>query len=90
VGGLLEQDLGITRNVFEDVLKLQEVLTGKTFDREVIWQQLTQIFQAEPGHGSRGRSASKRLQRALQEAEEQGIVLPTLLDISRVDDVEAC
>jgi hypothetical protein len=88
VGGLLERDLDLTRSVFEDVLKLQEALTSESFNRDAIWEQLTEIFRAEPEHGSRGRSASKRLQRALQQADGQGLELSRLLEISRANHLQ--
>jgi hypothetical protein len=82
VGGLLEQDHALTRAVYEDVLGLQEALTGMRFEKENLWRQLAEIFHAEPGHGSRGRSAAQRLRRAIGEADSIGVTVGTLKRIS--------
>jgi hypothetical protein len=85
VGGLLDDHLELTRDVFEDVLRLQEALSGRTFDSDKMWEQLVQISRADPGHGSRGRSAPERLGRALGQAESIGLQLAALRRIKQSD-----
>lgn len=83
VGALLKQDRELTRAVFNDVLALQEELTGRQFHGESMWQELEEIFESRPGHGSTGRSAPQRLKRALEQAESVGLELDALQSISR-------
>jgi ketopantoate reductase len=82
IGGLLEQDRALTEAVFEDVLGLQEALTGMRFEKGSMWRELTEIFQEEPGQASRGRSAPQRLHRAIAEADRIGVTVKTLKRIS--------
>ena len=81
VGGLLEENYDLTRRVFEDVLALQEALTGRSFEASKMWSRLEQIFREAPEHGSRGRSAPQRLDRALEESESLGLELTSLIEI---------
>lgn len=83
VGGLLEQDLKLTEEVFDDVMTLQQSLTGRAFDRDTLWKEMVSIIHSDPEHGSRGRSAPQRLVRALQQAEAMGLELETLSKISQ-------
>lgn len=85
VGRLLDDHQELTRDVFEDVLKLQEALSGRKFASDEMWKQLVQISRADPGHGSRGRSATERLERALGQAESLGFQLAALRRIKQND-----
>lgn len=82
VGGLLEENYNLTRRVFEDILTLQEALTGSSFEASKMWRRLEQIFREAPEHGSRGRSAPQRLKRALQDADRKDCKLGSLTDIA--------
>jgi len=87
VGRLLEDDRELTEEVFDDVLKLQQSLTGRIFDQDEMWQEMVDIFRSDPDHGSRGRSALQRLERALRQAEAAGLELERLRTISQGAEV---
>lgn len=82
VGGLIELNPELTEAVFADVLAIQEALTDKYFDRGSMWQELKEIFRAQPDHGARGRSALQRLERAIVEADSHNLEVPALRGIA--------
>ncbi len=61
-----------------DVIRLQEALTGRRFEREALFAAMVEAFEGDPSHGCVGRSAPARFARALAEAERRGLDLPTL------------
>ncbi len=82
VGELWFEHPVFTREVANEVIDLQEALTGQTFDRERLIQAMLTAFEGDPEHRCMGRSAPQRLKRALKHAEEQGLALPTLTQIA--------
>jgi hypothetical protein len=48
-----------------------------------MWEKFMIIFRSAPAHGSRGRSAPQRLERALKQADSFGFELTTLRKISQ-------
>ena len=70
------------RNVVAEVLDIQEYLVGAPIDRERAFAGMVAAFEADPDHGATGRSATRRLERALRHAEEAGIETPTLQAIA--------
>ncbi|WP_419603410.1 hypothetical protein [Thiolapillus sp.] len=72
----------IARKVANDVIDLQESLTGKTFDREALISAMLRAFEGDPEHKCMGRSATARLERAMNHAREQDIDLPTLAQLA--------
>ena len=65
-----------------DVISLQEALTGRCFDREAPFAVLVKAFEGDPSHGCMGRSAPARFVRTLDdEAERQGLELPALHEL---------
>ena len=68
--------------VANEVISLQEGLTGKQFGRQALIAAMVEAFEGDPEHRCMGRSAPARLQRALQHAERLGIELPTLREIA--------
>ncbi|GMQ84483.1 MAG: hypothetical protein BMS9Abin07_0047 [Acidimicrobiia bacterium] len=64
--------------VASEVLDIQEHLVGEPIDREMAMAEMIAAFAADPEHGSTGRSAPRRLQRALRFARDAGIATPTL------------
>ena len=73
----------LMNRVFDDVLKLQEHLTGQHFDRDRLLAAVLEAFDGDPDHRCMGRSAPARLQRALAIADQAGIEVPELRRIAR-------
>ncbi len=82
VGELWAEHGEIVRAVANDVISLQESLTGKTFDREALIQAMLHAFESNPEHQCIGHSAPACLQRAMDHAEQQNIELPTLAQLA--------
>ena len=82
VGELWEQHQDLARDVANDVIDIQETLTGTTFDREALIQAMLVAFEGDLAHKCMGRSAPARLQRALAHAEKHGLAVPTLKAIA--------
>jgi len=81
VNDLRNQHLALMREVSADVLKLQSALTGKTFNDVELEQGMIKAFEGDLNHGCMGRSASARLDRALELANEFNLEVPTLQKI---------
>lgn len=82
VGELWSQHEPLARAVANDVIDIQEAMTGESFDREALIAGMLQAFDGDPEHKCMGRSAPARLQRALQHAERLGLEVPTLQEIA--------
>jgi len=82
VGELWSQHEGLARDVANDVIDIQQALTGHTFDREALIQAMLVAFNGDLEHKCMGRSAPARLQRALAHAEKHGLEVPTLKAIA--------
>jgi len=78
VDDLRNNHLELMREVSADVLKLQESLTGKTFNESDLEQGMIKAFEGDLEHGCMGRSAPARLDRALELAKEFKIKVSTL------------
>ncbi len=72
----------LMNRVFDDVLKIQEYLAGRRFDRDRLLAAVLEAFDGDPDHRCMGRSAPARLERALKIAEEAGIEVPELRRIA--------
>ncbi len=72
----------LAREVANDVIDIQEHLTGQTFEREDLIQGMLKAFAGDPAHGCMGRSAPARLQRALTIADEAGLEVKNLRAIA--------
>jgi hypothetical protein len=83
VGELWRQHEDLARAVAEEVIDIQEALTGARFDRPALIQAMCNAFQADPEHKCMGRSAPQRLQRALEQGKAFGLMLPTLTGLAR-------
>ncbi|MCG6965323.1 MAG: hypothetical protein LJE59_02295 [Chromatiaceae bacterium] len=74
------QDLA--RSVANEVITLQEGLTGSRFNNDDLIAAMVRAFEGDPDHRCTGRSAAARLERALARAECLGLQLPTLRAIA--------
>ena len=82
VGELWRDHRELAEKVAEDVIALQERLTGERFDHRALIDAMLVAFEGDPEHKCMGRSAPARLERAMRHGERQGIDLPTLAQIA--------
>lgn len=82
VSALQTQHEALMLAVADDVLTLQQSLTGQSLDRERLISALRQAIEADPEHRCMGRSAPARLSRALHLAHRAGLQVPTLQGIA--------
>lgn len=76
------QNRSLAQSVGSEVLDIQEYLVGAPIDREKAVAGMVASFEADPDHGATGRSAPRRLERALRHAQEGGIETPALQAIA--------
>jgi hypothetical protein len=83
VGELWDVHRDFATAVAEDVIVLQEALTGRRFDRRALVEAMLEAFRGDPDHRCMGRSAPARLERALAHARTHGVQVPVLEEIAR-------
>ena len=72
----------LARSIADDVLAIQESLAGTRLDGERLIAAMVDAFMADPAHGSMGRSAPARLERAIANANAAGLAVPTLRSLA--------
>jgi hypothetical protein len=82
VGRLWAEHQGLARAVANEVIRVQERLTGSRFNNDHLIASMVTAFDGDPEHKCTGRSAPARLQRLLAHADRLGIELPTLREIA--------
>ncbi len=82
VGELWTQHREFATAVANEIIDLQEHLTGTTLPRNALIDGMVAAFDGDPDHKCMGRSAPARLTRALALAAEAGIETPQLLAIA--------
>ncbi|MBT8129668.1 MAG: hypothetical protein KJP10_06735 [Gammaproteobacteria bacterium] len=82
VSELWTQHRSVAMEVANEIIQLQQVLTGRPLDTDRLIQGLVQAFNGDPEHGCMGRSAPARLERALEQAHAYGQDLPRLRRIA--------
>ena len=78
VSQLWAQHQAFARQVANEVMDIQDALTGVAHDRDALIAGMLEAFDGDPAHGCTGRSAPARLARALAHADEFGLAVPTL------------
>jgi ketopantoate reductase len=68
----------LMNRVFEDVLRIQQALSGESFNRDQLLSAVLNAFEGDPEHSCMGRSSPQRLQRALEIAEQFDLDVPEL------------
>ncbi len=68
----------LMNRVFDDVLLIQQALSGVNFNRDQLLSAVLNAFDGDPEHECMGRSAPQRLQRALEIAEQFDLDVPEL------------
>ena len=88
VGGdftsLWNQHREFAEAVFDEVLAIQEALTGGRFNRSALLAGMDAAIGGDPQHQCTGRSAPVRLARALEHADALGLATPLLRDLARL------
>jgi len=82
VSELWQNHQDFARSVANDVIALQEGLTGSRFNNDDLIGAMLEAFDGDPDHRCMGRSAPARLARALEHADRLGLELPTLRTIA--------
>ena len=82
VGELWRDHRELAEAVANDVIDLQQALTGETFDRAALIRTMVTAFDGDPEHKCMGRSASARLQRAMEHADTHQLEVPSLAEIA--------
>lgn len=85
VGQLWSGNKDLATTVANEVIQLQEQLTGQSFNARQLIEGMVHAFNGDPEHGCMGRSAAARLQRALKLADEHGLELPRLKQIASMN-----
>jgi hypothetical protein len=82
VSELWSDHQALARAVADEVIAIQEGLTGHRFDHGALLAGMLRAFEGDPAHQCMGRSAPARLQRALEHADRLGLEVPTLRRIA--------
>jgi len=83
VSELWKKHEALTRVIANEVMDIQEWLTGKQLDREQMISDMLLAFDGDPEHNCMGRSAPTRLKRALEIADEAGLAVPEMRKIAK-------
>lgn len=70
------------RQVANEIMDIQDALTGVVHDRDALIAGMREAVDADPDHGCTGRSAPARLARALQHADTFRLSVPTLRSLA--------
>ncbi len=82
VSELWKKHEAFARQVANEVIDIQDALTGVAHDREKLIAGMLEAFDGDPDHGCTGRSAPARLTRALAHADHFGLAVPTLRSLA--------
>lgn len=79
---LWTQHEAFARQVANEIMDIQDALTGVVHDRDALITGMLEAFDGDPDHGCTGRSAPARLTRALRHADTFGLSVPTLRSLA--------
>lgn len=82
VGQLWSDHRAVAEAVIDDILLIQEQLSGQALNKSELIDLMLVAFNGDPEHMCMGRSAPARLQRALDQAKQFGIQLNKLPTIN--------
>ena len=88
VSDLWDNHRELAEAVAREVIRLQESLTGQTFDDDALIHGMLTAFEGDPEHKCMGRSAPARLARALRQADNAGLDVPRLREIAARQDTQ--
>ncbi len=78
VSELWAQHETFARQVANEIMDIQDALTGVIHNRDALIAGMLEAFDGDPMHGCTGRSAPARHKRALQHADAFGLSVPVL------------
>ena len=78
VSQLWAQHEAFARQVANEVIDIQDALTGAQHDRDALIAGMLEAFDGDPDHGCTGRAAPARLARAIGHADKFGLSVPVL------------
>ena len=78
VSQLWTQHEAFARQVANEVIDIQDALSGAQHDRDALIAGMLEAFDGDPDHGCTGRAAPARLARAIGHADEFGLDVPVL------------
>ena len=81
VDDLWHKNEALAREVANEVMDIQEWLTGNKHDREKLIEGMVEGIKGDLEHKCMGRSAPGRLARAIGHADEAGLAVPKLHEI---------
>jgi len=88
IGGTVDElwykNEALAREVANEVIDIQEWLTGHTYDREKLIEGMLEGIKGDLEHKCMGRSAPGRLARAIGHADEAGLAVPKLREIDQM------
>jgi len=82
VSQLWAQHEAFARQVANEVMDIQDALTGVAHDRDKLIAGMLEAFDGDPDHVCTGRSAPARLARALAHADAFKLAVPTLRSLA--------
>lgn len=80
-GALWSDHNELARAVADEVIDLQEWITGNTFKRDQLIDGMVKGVKGDPHHKCTGRSAPARLKRVIELADEAGLAVPKIREI---------
>ncbi len=83
VDDLWHKHEALAREIANEVIDIQEWLTGRKHDREKLIEGMVEGIKGDLEHKCMGRSASGRLARAISHADEAGLAVPKLREINQ-------
>jgi len=73
----------LAETIGSEILDIQEWLVGAPINRELAVDGMVRAIEGDPDHGTTGRSAPRRLERAIDHARWADIETPALIEIGR-------
>ena len=73
----------LAREIADEILDIQDWLTGKKWEREKLIAGMVEAIEGDLQHKCMGRSAPARLKRNLGFADEAGLAVPKLREIAK-------
>jgi hypothetical protein len=74
----------LARDIANEIIDIQQFLTGTSFARDRLIEGFIAGVKGDPVHKCKGRTASGRLKRAVNLADEAGLKIQTIRDIHRL------
>ncbi len=82
VGTLWSGHQDLTKKISQEVINIQQALTGQKFDADKLVNAMVDAFDGDLEHKCMGRSAPARLERALGLAKKYGLDVPVMQEIA--------